>query len=71
MQNIFSEMLCRDTAYRHLSDVHTSGVQKSLSKGNIIFYFFPAYTKNFRPVEQNSALVVKGLILKIITETLL
>jgi hypothetical protein len=39
-------------AYRHLSDVCTSGVKESLSKGNIIFYFFPAYTKNFRPLEQ-------------------
>ena len=39
-------------ANRHLSGVRTSGVKKSRSKGNIIFYFFPAYTKNFRPLEQ-------------------
>jgi hypothetical protein len=37
-------------AYRHLSDVSTSGVKKSLSKGKVIFNFFPAYTKNFRPL---------------------
>jgi hypothetical protein len=40
-------------AYRHLSDVPTSGVKKkSLSKGKVIFNFFPAYTKNFRPLGQ-------------------
>ncbi len=35
-------------AYRHLSDVHTSGIKKSLSKGKVIFYFCPAHTTNFR-----------------------
>jgi hypothetical protein len=39
-------------AYRHLSSVHTSGVKKSLSKGKVIFYFFPAHTKSFRPLGQ-------------------
>jgi hypothetical protein len=39
-------------AKRHLSGMRTSGVKKSLSKANIIFYFFPAHTKIFRPLGQ-------------------